>query len=139
MLRHGATDATVDVEAINTFAAEFREKNRGKWLETERLGGFCLLMKREVLRRLDAAFVLADRRSRPITPLWFPATWTYVRMHQGRAAPRPCYGRTALRSWVDRIAGANDGYVYFNNDHRACAIANAVTFERMLERRRPAA
>jgi uncharacterized protein YecE (DUF72 family) len=93
----------------------------------------------EVLRRHDAAFVLADRRSRPITPLWFPATWTYVRMHQGRAAPRPCYGRTALRSWVDRIAGANDGYVYFNNDHRACAIANAATFERMLERRRPAA
>jgi uncharacterized protein YecE (DUF72 family) len=93
----------------------------------------------EVLRRHDAAFVLADRRSRPITPLWFPATWTYVRMHQGRAAPRPCYGRGALRSWVDRIAGATDGYVYFNNDHRACAIANAVTFERMLERRRPAA
>ena len=70
----------------------------------------------------------------PITPLWFPATWTYVRMHQGRAVPRPCYGRTALRSWVDRLAGATEGYVYFNNDHRACAVANARTFERMLRR-----
>ena len=89
----------------------------------------------DILRRHDAAFVLADRHSRPITPLWFPATWSYVRMHQGRAVPRPCYGRTALRSWVDRVAGAKDGYVYFNNDHRACAVANARTFERLLERR----
>ena len=89
----------------------------------------------DVLRRHDAAFVLADRHSRPITPLWFPTSWTYLRMHQGRARPRPCYGRTALRSWVSRLAGATDGYVYFNNDHRACAVGNARTFERMLAHR----
>jgi GT2 family glycosyltransferase len=52
--RFGATEATVDTEAINTFALEFREKNKGKWLEAERLGGFCLLMKREVLRRVNS-------------------------------------------------------------------------------------
>ncbi len=85
----------------------------------------------EVLRRHDAALVLADRR-RPITPLWFPTGWTYLRMHEGRAAPRPCYGRRALQSWVDRLGGAADGYVYFNNDHRACAVANARSFEAML-------
>lgn len=90
----------------------------------------------DVLRRWDAAFVMADRRSRPITPLWVSAGWTYLRLHEGRAAPRPCYGRSALRSWVDRLGGADDGYVYFNNDHRACAVANTRTFERMLERRR---
>jgi uncharacterized protein YecE (DUF72 family) len=89
----------------------------------------------DVLRRHDAALVLADRRSQPITPLWFPSGWTYLRMHEGRATPRPCYGRDALRSWVDRLAGANDGFVYFNNDHRACAVANARTFEAMNERR----
>jgi uncharacterized protein YecE (DUF72 family) len=89
----------------------------------------------DVLGRHDAAFVLADRR-RPITPLWFPAGWTYLRMHEGRSAPRPCYGRQALRSWVDRMGGASDGYVYFNNDHRACAVANARTFAAMLERQR---
>jgi uncharacterized protein YecE (DUF72 family) len=88
----------------------------------------------DVLRRHDAALVLADRRSRPITPLWFPVGWTYLRMHEGRAAPRPCYGRTALRSWVDRLGGARDGYVYFNNDHRACAVRDARVFERLLER-----
>ena len=94
---------------------------------------FCAL-----LREHDAAFVLADRR-RPITPLWAPSSWTYLRMHEGRATPRPCYGDRALRSWVDRLEalpeGAGDrGYVFFNNDPRACAPANAATFERMLPR-----
>jgi uncharacterized protein YecE (DUF72 family) len=89
----------------------------------------------DVLARHDAAFVMADRRSRPITPVWLSAGWTYLRMHEGRAAPRPCYGRTALRSWVDRLAGVDDGYAYFNNDGRACAVANARTFERLLARR----
>jgi uncharacterized protein YecE (DUF72 family) len=88
----------------------------------------------DVFRRHDAAFVMADRRSRPITPLWTPVGWTYLRMHEGRAAPRPCYGRTALRSWVDRLAGTDDGYVYFNNDGRACAVRDATTFRRMLDR-----
>jgi uncharacterized protein YecE (DUF72 family) len=90
----------------------------------------------DVLRRHDAAFVLADRRSRATTPLWFPSGWTYLRMHEGKAAPRPCYGRHALRSWRDRLDGApaTDGYAYFNNDAWACAVANAKTFERMLGR-----
>ncbi|MBX9677748.1 MAG: glycosyltransferase [Gemmataceae bacterium] len=51
--RQTGSEANVDVDAINAFALEFREKNKGKWLETERLGGFCLLMKREVLKRID--------------------------------------------------------------------------------------
>jgi uncharacterized protein YecE (DUF72 family) len=96
----------------------------------------------DVLRRHDAAFVMADRRSRPITPLWSTSGWFYLRMHQGRARPRPCYGDAALRSWVDRLRelrdeGGRSGFVYFNNDHRACAIKNAVTFRRMLERAAP--
>jgi uncharacterized protein YecE (DUF72 family) len=92
---------------------------------------------RDLLRRHDAAFVIADRRSRPITPLWSTGGWFYLRMHEGRARPRPCYGRTALRSWVDRLADLNgsNGYVYFNNDHRACAVANARTLEALLEDR----
>jgi GT2 family glycosyltransferase len=42
----------LDISAVERFAAEFRESNKGKWLEAERLGGFCLLLKREVLRRV---------------------------------------------------------------------------------------
>jgi GT2 family glycosyltransferase len=37
------TEAALD--DVNVFATEFREKQRGKWLEVERLGGFCLLLK----------------------------------------------------------------------------------------------
>lgn len=90
----------------------------------------------EMLRRHDAAFVLADRRG-PITPLWSTSGWTYLRMHQGSATPRPCYGQRALRSWVDRLAelpggAGGQGYVYFNNDHRACAVKNAAEFEELL-------
>jgi GT2 family glycosyltransferase len=42
----------VDTEAVHAFARQFRDKERGKWLEAERLGGFCLLLKREVLGRV---------------------------------------------------------------------------------------
>jgi GT2 family glycosyltransferase len=50
--RQGASGVLVDVEAVHQFAVEFHEKNRGKWLESERLGGFCLLLKREALQRI---------------------------------------------------------------------------------------
>lgn len=94
----------------------------------------------ELCRLLEAhgaALCLADRRG-PITPLWRTAPWLYVRFHEGRASPHSCYGQDALRTWVQRVArvasGRLRGYVYFNNDGHACAIANARTFERLLER-----
>jgi uncharacterized protein YecE (DUF72 family) len=90
----------------------------------------------ELLRAHGAAFVLADRR-RPITPHWSTSGWFYLRMHQGSATPRPCYGDVALRSWVRRLrelpgGEGGSGYVYFNNDHRACAVRNAAEFEAFL-------
>jgi GT2 family glycosyltransferase len=42
----------VDTSAVETFAHKWRDENRGKWQETERLGGFCLLVKRDVLKRI---------------------------------------------------------------------------------------
>jgi O-antigen biosynthesis protein len=42
------------VNAVHQFAEEFRTKNLGKWMETERLGGFCLMLKREVLNRIGS-------------------------------------------------------------------------------------
>ena len=53
-------------------------------------------------------------------------------MHEGRAAPRPCYGRTALRSWARRLADLwedrEDVFVYFNNDTGGCAVRDAHRF-----------
>lgn len=50
--RQGTSDVFVDTEAVEGFAKQFRESNRGKWMETDRLGGFCLGLKREVLLKM---------------------------------------------------------------------------------------
>ncbi len=50
--RAGEPGGLVDVAAVDRFAVEFREGHKGKWMEVERLGGFCLLMKREVLTKV---------------------------------------------------------------------------------------
>jgi len=54
---------------------------------------------------------------------------------EGRATPRPCYGEDALRTWAERLAGlfkpSEDVYVYFNNDHRCCAVRDARTFAQL--------
>jgi len=87
---------------------------------------------RNVLERHDAAMCLADRRSRPVTPLWRTASWGYLRLHEGRSAHSPCYGRRALTSWAGRLAelfgSGDDVYVYFNNDALACAVRDARLF-----------
>jgi uncharacterized protein YecE (DUF72 family) len=91
---------------------------------------------RRILERHGAALCLADRGG-PIAPLWRTAEWGYVRFHEGRAAPRPCYGSAALAAWAKRLCTVygpgTPVYVYFNNDHRACAISNAVEFAHATE------
>jgi GT2 family glycosyltransferase len=43
----------VDVQAVHSFAREFHGQNKGQWMQVERLGGFCLLIRRAVLERVD--------------------------------------------------------------------------------------
>ena len=94
---------------------------------------------RAVLERRGAALCWADRRGRPVTPLWVTADWGYVRLHEGRASPAPSYGRAALATWLDRIVDAwrhgTDVYVYFNNDPGGAAVRNARTLRRQAGRR----
>jgi uncharacterized protein YecE (DUF72 family) len=84
---------------------------------------------RDVLARRGATLCWADRRSRPLNPLWATADWGYLRLHEGTAGPWPSYGRRALATWLDRLAGAwpagADAYVYFNNDQGAAAVRDA--------------
>jgi uncharacterized protein YecE (DUF72 family) len=88
----------------------------------------------DVLRRHDAALCLTDRQG-PASPLVRTADWCYLRFHEGLARPRPCYGRAALASWVQRLHdlyGADpEGVAFFNNDVCACAPRNALTFARL--------
>ena len=85
-----------------------------------------------LLTEHGAAFVLADRGAKPITPLWRTADWGYVRWHEGRSRPLPCYSRSNMDEWAGRIADlwepAEDVYAYFNNDPSGCALRDAVVF-----------
>jgi len=45
----GGNGDLVDVSEVEAFAHQWHEQNRGKWLEVDYLGGFCLLGKRAVL------------------------------------------------------------------------------------------
>ena len=93
---------------------------------------------RRVLTARDAALCWADRRSRPITPLWRTANWGYLRFHEGTAQPGPQYGTRALSTWATRLAetwpDAGDVYVYFNNDHGGAAVVNTTQFAGLARR-----
>jgi uncharacterized protein YecE (DUF72 family) len=80
-----------------------------------------------------AVLCWADRRGRPVSPLWRTAGIGYLRLHEGIAQPRPRYGQAALDSWLGRIASTfdthtSDVYAYFNNDQGGAAIADATAF-----------
>jgi uncharacterized protein YecE (DUF72 family) len=91
----------------------------------------------EVLARHRAAWCIADAPWRR-WPVVRTADWGYLRFHEGVASPRPCYGRRALATWVDRIAGTwsdrADVYAYFNNDQCACAPHDAQRFAALCRR-----
>jgi uncharacterized protein YecE (DUF72 family) len=92
---------------------------------------------RAVLEERGAALCLADSQRRP-TPAWRTADWGFVRFHEGRSSPPPCYGERALATWAERIASLwppeADVFCFFNNDGRACAPRDAATFARLAER-----
>jgi uncharacterized protein YecE (DUF72 family) len=92
---------------------------------------------RSVLEERGAALCLADSPRRRM-PHWRTADWGFVRFHEGRATPHPCYGERALAGWAERIAdlwpASADVFCYFNNDGRACAVRDAVTFARLARR-----
>lgn len=91
-----------------------------------------------ILEDRNIALCLADRRG-PVTPLWHPADWSYLRFHGGGGAPRSCYSMAALGAWAGRVAAAwaDDpvDYVYFNNDFNACALRDARRFATLLAER----
>jgi uncharacterized protein YecE (DUF72 family) len=90
---------------------------------------------RQLLAAHDAALCWADRRGRPVTPLWRTSSWGYLRLHEGSARPWPRYGRQALHTWVTRLAEAwpdqADTYAYFNNDPGGAAVLNSARFARL--------
>jgi uncharacterized protein YecE (DUF72 family) len=80
---------------------------------------------RRLLERHGAALCWADRRGRPVTPLWVTADFGYLRLHEGRAKPWPRYGAAALNSWLCRLSEVEYTYVFFNNDPGGAAVTDA--------------
>jgi uncharacterized protein YecE (DUF72 family) len=91
----------------------------------------------DVLAARNAALCLTDRLGRH-GPIRRTADWYFLRFHEGTARPHPCYGDRALATWAERLADqwptTGGGYVFFNNDHRACAVRNAARFAVLAER-----
>jgi uncharacterized protein YecE (DUF72 family) len=86
---------------------------------------------RAVLESHGGALCLAD--GGPVdVPLWRTADWSYVRFHQGRGRPAPCYTRSALDPWAEKIVStwksSEDVFCYFNNDTNGCALRDARWF-----------
>ena len=86
---------------------------------------------RMLLAQYRAAACLFDTPARH-GPLWRTTDWTYVRFHEGRGSPRPCYEPASLSGWASLLArewGPEATiYAFFNNDGRACAVHDAVVF-----------
>jgi uncharacterized protein YecE (DUF72 family) len=112
--------------ARHRLTIEFRHRS---WFDDEVL---------DLLRDRNIALSLTDRDGRPLEPLEATAPWGYVRMHHGRANPRPCYGDRALHSWLERIGDLwkrdDDVFVFFNNDPEGCAVRDAARFAELADR-----
>jgi GT2 family glycosyltransferase len=48
-------DGVLDIAAVERFAASHHKELQGNWMYADRLGGFCLLVKRAVLERIGPA------------------------------------------------------------------------------------
>jgi uncharacterized protein YecE (DUF72 family) len=93
---------------------------------------------RALLERHGAALSWADRKGRPLSPLWRTTDFGYLRMHEGRAKPWPRYGRRALSAWLDRIGERLAGmttWVFFNNDPGGAAVIDAAAMAAQARRR----
>jgi len=120
-----ATDPGALAETLDAFPPEVPvtvEPRHDSWFHDE---------VRAVLADRSAALCWADRRG-PLTPTWRTADWGYLRFHEGRAAPPPCYIEADLDDWARRAAATwgrdADVYAYFNNDPAGCALRDATAF-----------
>ncbi|MEV4345632.1 DUF72 domain-containing protein [Actinoplanes sp. NPDC049596] len=114
---------------LSLFPADVRvvvEPRHESWFTAD----LCALLKE---RR--AALCWADRLGRPVTPLWVTTDFVYLRLHEGRAKPWPRYGRAALKTWLERLTGVPQAFVFFNNDPGGAAVIDAAALAAEADRR----
>jgi uncharacterized protein YecE (DUF72 family) len=89
------------------------------------------------LRAHGAALVIADHPRWPFQARVLTTDWTLVRLHHGHRGRDGNYSETEIAEWAERIAGWSreaEALVYFNNDWRGYAPANALSLRRRLRR-----
>jgi uncharacterized protein YecE (DUF72 family) len=87
----------------------------------------------DILRRHDAALVVADRAPEGSSPQVDTARWSYVRFHAGRGRDGN-YSERQLREWASRLRDlSGDAFAYFNNDWQGFAIENARRLRRLVQ------
>jgi uncharacterized protein YecE (DUF72 family) len=82
----------------------------------------------DLLRRHNAALVIADDARRRVGEPELTADWTYVRFHYGQRGREGNYSERELERWKRRIASWRarvEVYGYFNNDWKAYAVRDA--------------
>jgi uncharacterized protein YecE (DUF72 family) len=89
-----------------------------------------------ILRARNAAFCIFDI-GRFQSPLELTADFAYVRLHGPRREKyQGSYSRAALTRWAERIRAwrslGKDVYLYFDNDQKGYAPANAETLKNLL-------
>jgi uncharacterized protein YecE (DUF72 family) len=87
------------------------------------------------LRAHGAALVIADHPRWPFQARVLTADWTLVRLHHGHRGRDGNYSRTEIDEWASRIADWRreaEVFVYFNNDWKGYAPANALSLMRRL-------
>jgi uncharacterized protein YecE (DUF72 family) len=115
------------LKSSRRYAFEFRHPS---WFETPIL---------DLLRDYDIALCISDHRDAP-TPWEVTASYVYVRGHGPGGAYKGHYSVRTLRKWARSIAkwkrGRRDVYVYFDNDQKAAAPADAQRLATMVEGRK---
>jgi len=88
----------------------------------------------DLLRKHEAGYCIMSAPELPCN-LVTTAGFSYIRMHNGGYEKEGSYSEDDLRRWADRVAELRkqgDCYVYFNNDYRGYAVANALGLKELL-------
>ena len=89
----------------------------------------------DALRDADVALTVSDHPESPVQGYAATASWRFVRLHYGARGPCGNYAPSELVTWAHRLAQWRrraETYVYFNNDWKGFAPANAQFLARRL-------
>jgi uncharacterized protein YecE (DUF72 family) len=89
----------------------------------------------KLLRKHDVALCISDHHDAP-APWRVTAPFVYVRGHGPTGRYKGHYSDSTLRNWSRKVArwkrGRKDVYVYFDNDQKSAAPADALKLMRLL-------